>query len=80
MYFPGRNTEVDDTHARLRPKYVKLAQILDAPASNGSLVVGWMVRGRAAAAAPSIRRSSRRAAAPPRRDTAGAQPPSSERR
>mmetsp|Transcript_35342 Transcript_35342/g.80175 ORF Transcript_35342/g.80175 Transcript_35342/m.80175 type:complete len:100 (+) Transcript_35342:1005-1304(+) len=42
MYFPGRHAEVDDTHARLRPKFIKLAQLLDAPSSNGSLIVGWM--------------------------------------
>ena len=41
---PGRapDAQIDDTHARLRPKYVRLAQFLDAPASNASLVVAWM--------------------------------------
>ena len=42
MFFPGRTVEVDDTHARLRAKYIRLAEFLDAPGSNGSLVVGWM--------------------------------------
>jgi hypothetical protein len=28
--------------AGLRPKFIKLAQLLDAPSSNGSLIVGWM--------------------------------------
>jgi len=42
MYFPGRTTEVDDTHARLRAKFIRLAEFLDAPGSNGSLAVGWM--------------------------------------
>ena len=37
MYFPGRTVEVDDTHARLRPKFVRLAEFLDAPGSNRSL-------------------------------------------
>lgn len=42
MYFPGRTQEVTDTHAKLRGKFVRLAQFLDAPGSNGSLAVGWM--------------------------------------
>ena len=47
MYFPGRSSVPvaearRDTHARLRPKYIRLAEFLDAPSSNGSLVVGWM--------------------------------------
>ena len=42
FYFPGRWNETDDTHARLRPKFIKLAQILDAPSSDGALAIGWM--------------------------------------
>ena len=42
MYFPGRTTDVDDTHARMRAKFIRLAEFLDAPGSNGSLAVGWM--------------------------------------
>lgn len=42
LYFPGRTAEVDDTHARLRSKFIRLAEFLDAPSSNGSLAVGWM--------------------------------------
>lgn len=42
MFFPGRTLETEDTHSRMRPKYVRLAQFLDAPGSNGSLIVGWM--------------------------------------
>ena len=42
MYFPGRTAEVDDTHARMRAKFIRLAEFLDAPAANGSLGVGWM--------------------------------------
>lgn len=42
LYFPGRSTNTDDTHARMRAKFIKLAQFLDAPSSNGSLAVGWM--------------------------------------
>ena len=42
MYFPGRTEEVDDTHARMRAKFIRLAEFLDAPGSNGSLIVGWM--------------------------------------
>jgi hypothetical protein len=42
MYFPGRTAEVDDTHARFRAKFIRLAEFLDAPGSNGSLAVGWM--------------------------------------
>ena len=42
LYFPGRTGVYNDTHARLRAKFVRLAEFLDAPSSNGSLVVGWM--------------------------------------
>lgn len=42
FYFPGRTIEVDDTHARMRSKYIRLAEFLDAKGSNGSLAVGWM--------------------------------------
>ena len=42
LYFPGRTAEVMDTHARLRSKFIRLAEFLDAPGSNGSLAVGWM--------------------------------------
>ena len=42
MFFPGRTVEVDDTHARLRAKYIRLAEFLDSPSSNGTLQVGWM--------------------------------------
>ena len=42
LFFPGRTVETDDTHARLRAKFVRLAEFLDAPGSNASLVVGWM--------------------------------------
>ena len=42
MFFPGRNVETADTHSKLRSKYVRLAEFLDATNSNGSLVVGWM--------------------------------------
>lgn len=42
LYFPGRTAVTDDTHARLRAKFIRLAEFLDAPGSNGSLAVGWM--------------------------------------
>lgn len=42
MYFPGRSVDTDDTHARMRAKWIRLAEFLDAPGSNGSLAVGWM--------------------------------------
>lgn len=42
MYFPGRTAQVMDTHAKLRGKFISLAQFLDAPGSNGTLKVGWM--------------------------------------
>ena len=42
LYFPGRSLQTADTHARLRSRFMKLAEFLDAPASNGSLAVGWM--------------------------------------
>ena len=40
--FPGRTHETDDTHAHLRPKYIRLAQLLDAVATKGALAIGWM--------------------------------------
>ena len=42
MYFPGRTGVSDDTHARLRPKFMRLAEFLDAPGSHGALGVGFM--------------------------------------
>lgn len=48
LYFPGRSSVLQkskaarDTHALVRPKFIRLAEFLDAPRSNGSLVVGWM--------------------------------------
>ena len=42
FFFPGRWNETDDTHSKLRPTYLKLAQVLDPLGSNGSLAVGWM--------------------------------------
>jgi len=42
FFFPGRTGETDDTHSRLRSTYITLAQMLDAPQSNGSLRIGWM--------------------------------------
>ena len=44
MYFPGRWNVTDDSHAKLRPKWIKLAQILDPYASNGAFVIAWIVR------------------------------------
>ena len=44
MQFPGRWNVTDDTHAKLRPKWMKLAQLLDPKASNGSFEVAWIVR------------------------------------
>lgn len=44
MYYPGRWNVTDDTHAKLRPKWMKMAQLLDPQASNGAFVVAWIVR------------------------------------
>jgi hypothetical protein len=44
--FPGRWNVTDDTHAKLRPKWIKIAQLLDPKASNGSFEVAWIVRAR----------------------------------
>ena len=46
MQFPGRWNVTDDTHAKLRPKWMKMAQLLDPKASNGSFEVAWIVRAR----------------------------------
>ena len=42
MQFPGRWNVTDDTHAKLRPKWMKMAQLLDPKASNGSFEVAWI--------------------------------------
>lgn len=42
MYFPGRWNVTDDTHAKMRPKYIKLAQLLDPYASKGAFAVAWI--------------------------------------
>tara|TARA_B110001452_G_scaffold267381_1_gene277062 strand:+ start:1646 stop:3682 length:2037 start_codon:yes stop_codon:yes gene_type:complete len=42
MYFPGRWNVTDDTHAKMRPKWIKLAQLLDPYASNGAFAVAWI--------------------------------------
>ncbi len=42
FYFPGRWNETNDTHSKLRRTYMRLAQLMDAPSSNGTLQIGWM--------------------------------------
>ena len=46
FYFPGRRLPefggVVDSHARMRPKYHKLAQLIDPAASNGSILIAWI--------------------------------------
>ena len=34
--------ETNDTHSKLRRTYMRLAQLMDAPSSNGTLEIGWM--------------------------------------
>ena len=40
LYFPGRNADVDDTHARMRPKYALSARVCERAVAQAEEVCG----------------------------------------